>query len=274
MNLQHFNSLTKSFTPTETMPVLFLGHGSPMNAIEENRFAQGWRMLGASIPKPKAILCISAHWLTRGTFVTAMEKPRTIHDFGGFPQALFDVQYPAPGSLLLAAETKIAITTTPIGFDHEWGLDHGSWGVLNHLYPEADIPVVEMSLDYTKPPEWHYQLAKELSGLREKGVLILGSGNIVHNLQLMNWQHPEGGEEWAVEANEKVKSFIQNKNHLPLTRYQQLGRAVQMAIPTPEHYLPLLYTLGLQTDQEEATFLNDETVYGSISMTSVKIDKA
>lgn len=274
MNLHQFNNLTHTFGKTEAMPVLFLGHGSPMNAIEENRFAQGWRTLGASIPKPNAILCISAHWLTRGTFVTAMEKPRTIHDFGGFPQALFDVQYPVAGSLALAQETKEAITSTPIGFDHDWGLDHGSWGVLNHLYPEADIPVVEMSLDYTKPAEWHYNLAKELARLREKGVLILGSGNIVHNLRLINWQNPENGEDWAIEANEKVKSLIQNKDHQPLTRYQQLGTAVQMAIPTPDHYLPLLYTLGLQTDQEKATFINDETVYGSISMTSVKIDKA
>ncbi|WP_026462160.1 4,5-DOPA dioxygenase extradiol [Adhaeribacter aquaticus] len=274
MNLKGLDNITKNFTTTEAMPVLFVGHGSPMNAIEENTFAQNWQQLGKTLPKPTAILCISAHWQTRGTFVTAAEKPETIHDFGGFPQALFDVQYQAPGSLALAQETQTVITSTSVGLDYNWGLDHGSWSILKHFYPKADIPVVEMSLDYTKTPQWHYELAKELATLRRKGVLILGSGNIVHNLRMINWNSPNQGFDWAVEANEKVKSLIQKKEHKPLAYYSGLGTELQLAIPTPEHFLPLLYTLGLQEDQEKVSFFNDETIYGSISMTSLKIDKA
>lgn len=274
MKLKDISQFASPFATTDALPTLFFGHGSPMNAIEENEFVTGWQHIGTTLPKPTAILCISAHWLTKGTLVTAMEMPKTIHDFGGFPKALFDVQYPAPGSPELAEQTKQAITSTPVGLDHDWGFDHGSWSVVKNLYPNADIPLVQMSLDYTKSPQWHYELAKELSSLRKKGVLIIGSGNIVHNLRAVDFHQPDKGFDWAVEANEKVKQLIQTDHHQPLTSYQNLGRAVQMAVPTPEHYLPLLYTLGLKEENEKVSFFNDKTVYGSISMTSIKIEKA
>ena len=187
------------------MPVLFVGHGSPMNAIEENEFVEGWRNIGKNLPKPSSILCVSAHWETRGTYVTAMEKPMTIHDFGGFPKALYEVQYPASGSPELANETKAIVSKTNIGLDEKWGLDHGAWSVIKHLYPEANIPVIEMSLDYYQTPQYHYDLAKELSSLRDKGVLIIGSGNMVHNLRMVAWDKMNAGEygyDWALEANE------------------------------------------------------------------------
>ena len=184
--MNKLNKMTEPFNSTEKMPVLFLGHGSPMNAIEENEFVAGIRSIGGTIPKPMAILCVSAHWETRGTFVTAMEKPPTIHDFGGFPRALFEVQYPAPGSPELAKETKALISKTGVGLDESWGLDHGAWSVIKHLYPDADVPVIEMSLDYYQAPQYHYDLARELGSLREKGVLIIGSGNMVHNLGLLH----------------------------------------------------------------------------------------
>ncbi len=259
---------------TEKMPVLFVGHGSPMYAIEENEFVSEWRKLGASIPKPKAILCISAHWETKGTFVTAALKPPTIHDFGGFPRELYAVQYPAPGSPELAQKTKEIITTTPIGLDESWGLDHGAWSVVRNIYPEADIPIIEMSLDYTKGPKFHYELAKELSILRSKGVLIIGSGNIVHNLRLVAWDkmnEPDFGFDWAIQANDQIKNHILDHQHANLIDYQSLGREVSMAIPSPDHYLPLLYTLALQGENEKLNFFNDKAVMGSLTMTSLKI---
>lgn len=187
MKLNEINNLTGSYKSTGKMPVLFLGHGSPMNAIEDNEFVRVWKELGKSLPRPKAVLCVSAHWETRGTFVTAMEKPMTIHDFGGFPKALFDVQYPASGNPGLAKETKNIIKKTEVGLDDKWGLDHGCWSVIKHLYPQADVPVIQMSLDYYKSPQYHYDLAKELASLRDKGVLIVGSGNMVHNLGMVEW---------------------------------------------------------------------------------------
>ena len=259
---------------TEKMPVLFLGHGSPMNAIEENEFVVGFRGVGAEITKPNAVLCISAHWETRGTYITAMENPRTIHDFGGFPQALFDVQYPAPGSPTLANEIKQLITSTEVKLDESWGLDHGAWTVIKHLYPDADVPVVQMSLDYGKSPQYHYELAKELSILREKGVLIVGSGNIVHNLRMADWKNlnkPGHAYTWTTEANEKIKAFILQDNHQALLNYSTQGQAFNLAIPTPEHFLPLLYTLALKSDNEEVSLFNDKVVGGSLTMTSVKI---
>lgn len=271
MKLSALHNFTESLSSTGKMPVLFLGHGSPMNAIELNEFSSGWRAVGKSLPVPVAILCISAHWETRGTFVTAMEKPRTIHDFGGFPQALFEVQYPAPGSPVLAIETSNLITQTQVGHDETWGLDHGAWSVIKHLYPKADIPVIQLSLDYSMTPQQHYDLAKELSALREKGVLIIGSGNIVHNLRTIDWKNQQGGYDWAIEADTKVRELIADNNHKPLIDYDKAGRAFGMAIPTPEHYLPLLYTLALQGKNEEASFFNTKTIMGSISMTSVKI---
>lgn len=274
MKLGELNKIVSPFGNTAKMPVLFLGHGSPMNAIEENEFVAGFRKAGKEIPRPKAVLCISAHWETKGTFVTAMEKPRTIHDFGGFPKALFDVQYPAPGSPWLASETKKTIQTTEVGLDHQWGLDHGAWSVIKHMYPNADVPVIQMSLDYSKPAEYHYALAKELSDLRNKGVLIVGSGNMVHNLGLIAWDKLNTDSfafDWAMEASEFLKKNIRNGDHQPLIRYRSGSKSLNLAIPTPEHFLPLLYVLALQEKNEAATLFNDKAVAGSLTMTSVKI---
>jgi 4,5-DOPA dioxygenase extradiol len=271
MKLQELDKMIEPLPPTALMPVLFLGHGSPMNAIEENEFVTGFRNIGKSIAKPTAILCISAHWETKGTYVTAMEHPPTIHDFGGFPQALFNVQYPAPGSPALAKETKELVKKVEIGLDSQWGLDHGAWSVIKHLYPNADVPVVQMSLDYTHTPQQHYELAKELAGLRRKGVLIVGSGNIVHNLRVIDWKNPGGGYDWAITANDTIKKLIAGGDYQPLINYSSLGREMLLSVPTPEHYLPLLYTLGLKAEHEAISFFNDKTVMGSVSMTSFKI---
>jgi 4,5-DOPA dioxygenase extradiol len=256
------------------MPVLFIGHGSPMNGIEDNLFSKTWVKLGTEIPKPKAVLVVSAHWLTNGTHITAMEAPKTIHDFGGFPQALFDVQYPAPGSPELALETSKLITSTSVGLDHDWGLDHGTWTVVRHMYPNADIPVLQLSIDYSKPPQYHYDLAKELAALRKKGVLIIGSGNMVHNLRMVAWDkldEPEFGYDWAQEINQVFKEKIVAGDVQSLIQYERLGSAAQLAIPTPDHYYPLLYTLGLQDKTDAIDFFNDKAVGGSLTMTSVKI---
>jgi 4,5-DOPA dioxygenase extradiol len=261
----------------DKMPLLFVGHGSPMNGIEDNEFSQRWRKMGQDIRTPKAVLVISAHWLTRGTHITAMEKPKTIHDFGGFPQALFNVQYPAPGSPQLAKETASLVKTTNVGLDHDWGLDHGTWTVVRHMYPEAKIPILQLSIDYGQPPQYHYDLARELSALRKKGVLIVGSGNMVHNLRMVAWDKvdvPEYGYDWALEMNAKFKNLIQDYNHKPLINYQSMGTAALQAIPSPDHYYPLLYILGLQDKSEKATFFNDKAIMGSLTMTSVQIGKA
>jgi 4,5-DOPA dioxygenase extradiol len=259
----------------ELMPVLFVGHGSPMNALEDNQFTRTWREIGKNIPKPKAILCISAHWETKGTFVTAMENPETIHDFGGFPQALFAAQYPAKGSKWLAEETKKIITTTDVGLTQQWGLDHGSWSVLKQFYPAADVPVIEMSLDYTKNAQYHYDLAQQLMGLRKKGVLIIGSGNMVHNFQYANFRATTPmALDWAIEANENFKKMIANNDVQPLINYQKHSRAFQLSAPTPEHYLPMLYAIALRGNNEKVSFFNDDIMGGSFSMTSVKIARA
>lgn len=266
--------MSETTHPGSRMPVLFVGHGSPMYAIEENEFARTWRKMGEELPKPKAILAVSAHWETRGTQVTAVPKPQTIHDFGGFPQALFDVQYPAPGSPELAEETIRTVKNTVVTPDERWGLDHGTWSVIRRMYPNADIPVVQLSLDYLKTPQQHYELGKELSALREKGILIVGSGNIVHNLRQVVWDKPDDAEyglDWAIEANALVKKLILDNDHRALVNYPSLGRAVQMAVPTPDHFLPLLYALALQQKNEEISFFNDKAVMGSLTMTSVKI---
>jgi 4,5-DOPA dioxygenase extradiol len=210
MKLNELSKMTAPLNSTDKMPVLFLGHGSPMNAIEENEFVAGFRNVAKDIPRPQAILCVSAHWETRGTYVTAMENPTTIHDFGGFPKALFEVQYPAPGNPDLAKETKSIIKKTEVHLDDKWGLDHGAWSVIKHLYPNADVPVIQLSLDYNQTPQYHYELAKELASLREKGVLIIGSGNMVHNLGLVSWQHLDKvyAHDWALEASDKMRNFI------------------------------------------------------------------
>lgn len=255
------------------MPVLFLGHGSPMNAIEENEFVQGFRNISKEIPKPNAILCISAHWETRGTYVTAMEKPPTIHDFGGFPKELFEVQYPAPGSPELAKQTRSLIKKTEVGLDEKWGLDHGAWTVIKHLYPKADIPVIQMSLDHYQTPQYHYELAGELKSLRDKGVLIVGSGNMVHNLGMVDWRRLNDlyGYDWAIEASEKMKKFIKEGDHDSLIHYSKQGKPFQLSIPSPEHYLPLLYIMALKEKDEVTSLFNDKAVAGSLTMTSVKI---
>jgi 4,5-DOPA dioxygenase extradiol len=263
-----------SGTGTERMPVLFLGHGSPMNAIEENEFVAGFRNVAKEIPKPHAIICISAHWETRGTQLTAMEYPQTIHDFGGFPRKLYEVQYPAPGSPQFAGEVKNMLTKTEAALDHKWGLDHGAWSVIRHMYPKADIPVVQMSLDYYQTTDYHYDLAAELASLRDKGILIIGSGNMVHNLGMVAWDRLNDDEyafEWAAAAGSKMKQLILDGNHRELIKYQALGNEFRLSIPTPEHYLPLLYVLAMQKKNEQPSFFNDRIIAGSIAMTSVKI---
>ena len=273
MKLDVLNKLTEPMSNTTKMPVLFLGHGSPMNAIEENEFVAGFRNIAKSIPKPNAILCVSAHWETKGTFVTAMQNPPTIHDFGGFPKELFAVQYPAPGSPDLAKQTKSLITKTEVGLDEKWGLDHGAWSVIKHLYPNADIPVIQMSIDYSQTPQYHYELAQQIKSLREKGVLVIGSGNIVHNLGKVEWRrlNETFGYDWAIEANEKMKKFILSGEHKQLINFRSQGKAFDLAIPTPEHYLPLLYSLALKEEKDEVSLFNDKAVAGSLTMTSVKI---
>jgi len=266
-----------SHTPnTSRMPVLFVGHGSPMNAIEENEFTKGWQAVVKDIPTPSAILCISAHWETRGTYVTATEKPKTIHDFGGFPQALFDVQYPAKGSKWLAETTQKTVdASTSVGLDEAWGLDHGAWSVLKHLYPQANIPVVQFSLDVAKSPQEHYDLGKQLAALRRKGVLIVGSGNMVHNFQYVRVKggnfNAHFGHDWAIEANETFKTLIEKDDTQSLIHYQKYSRALQLSAPTSEHYLPLLYSIALREKGENVSFFNDALLAGSFSMTSVKI---
>lgn len=271
MKLNELNKLSVSLKSTGKMPVLFLGHGSPMNAIEDNEFSRSWQDMGKLLPRPAAVICISAHWETRGTFVTAMENPATIHDFGGFPQPLFEVEYPALGNPELALETKNTITKTTVEPDQNWGLDHGCWSVMRHLFPEADIPVIQLSLDYSQSPQYHFELAGELNALREKGILILGSGNMVHNLRIFDWQKPDYGFDWAVEANSKLKKLIMADDFKQLVNYKALGREVELAVPTPEHFLPLLYALGLKGKNEEISIFNDKLVMGSISMASLKI---
>ncbi|HCW07633.1 MAG TPA: 4,5-DOPA dioxygenase extradiol [Cytophagales bacterium] len=276
MKLNDLNKITEPFQTTDKMPVLFLGHGSPMNAIEENEFVSGFRKVATEIPKPQAILCVSAHWETRGTFVTAMDYPPTIHDFGGFPKELYDVQYPAPGSPALAKKTKAMIKKTDVGLDDKWGLDHGAWSVIKHLYPKADVPVIQMSLDHFQNPQYHFELARELAVLRKKGVLIIGSGNMVHNLRMVAWNklnEPEYGYDWAYTASDKMKKFISNENFQAVINFRSQGKEFDLAIPTPEHFLPLLYTLALKEGNEKIEFFNDKAVGGSLTMTSVKISQ-
>ncbi|WP_309641619.1 4,5-DOPA dioxygenase extradiol [Flavobacterium sp.] len=273
MSLHTFKNWSDDLKFQDKQPVLFIGHGSPMNAIEDNAFSQTWATMGSEIPKPIAVIVISAHWLTNGTHITAMENPKTIHDFGGFPQALFDVQYPAKGNPKLAKATADLITSTNVIQDHDWGLDHGTWSVVKHMYPNADIPVLQLSIDYNKPPQYHFDLAKQLQSLRNKGVLIIGSGNMVHNLRMVAWdklQESEFGFDWAIEMNQVFKEKIGNRDVASLVHYEKLNAAAKLAIPTPDHYYPLLYTLALQDNQDDIAFFNDKAVGGSLTMTSVK----
>ena len=245
-----------------------------MNAIEENQFVNGFRVIAKTIAKPLAVLCVSAHWETKGTFVTAMDNPKTIHDFFGFPEELYQIQYPAPGSPSLAKEIKNLIKKTKVGLNYDWGLDHGCWIVMKHFFPNADLPIVQLSLDHFQPAQFHYDLAKELSALRSKGVLIVCSGNMVHNLALVDWDRldeSEFGYDWALEAREKMKDYILGNNHSALINYQLQGRAFDLAIPTSEHYVPLLYALALKGANEKITIFNDKPVGGSVTMTSLQI---
>jgi len=252
------------------MPALFVGHGSPMNAIEDNEFSRAWMETGKALPKPNAILCVSAHWETAGTLVTAMDRPKTICDFYGFPPELDEKKYPAPGSPRLARLIQETANKTQVRLDQTWGLDHGAWSVLGRLFPNADVPVVQLSLDRTQAPAFHYALGKELRALREKGILIIGSGNIVHNLRLMAWQ--DEGYDWAIEFDETIRQLILSGDHDSIIRYQNLGQAARLAVPTNEHYLPLLYVLALQGKQEQVRFFADRVTLGAISMRSLWIE--
>lgn len=274
MTLNELNYLTSDMPQGERMPALFLGHGSPMNAIEDNEFVQGFRKLRDKLPTPRAIICISAHWETNTPQVTAMEQPETIHDFGGFPKALYQVEYPAPGSPSLAAETIAIAPEYSITADHQWGLDHGAWSVIKHLYPEANIPVIQLSLGRNLSPEKHFELAGQLKKLRNKGILIIGSGNMVHNLGLISWQHINTDNfayDWTMEAAAKMKEYILQENFQALIHFRNQGEAFNLAIPTPEHYLPLLYAIGLKSKNEHIELFNDKAVAGSLMMTSVMI---
>lgn len=254
-------------------PTLFVGHGSPMNAIEQNEFSEKWKKIASDFETPKAIICISAHWLTRGTFVTAMEMPKTIHDFGGFPKALFDVEYPAPGSLDVAHWTKESLKSANVLEDHEWGLDHGTWSILRNMYPEATIPVIQLSIDYNKPLSYHFQLAQELKALRKKGVLIMGSGNMVHNLGMVAWDKlnsPGFGFDWTLEIDTVFKQKIESRDFQSLINWSSLHNQISLAIPTLDHYIPLIYSVGLSDKEDEISFFNDKAVAGSLTMTSVQ----
>jgi 4,5-DOPA dioxygenase extradiol len=255
---------------SEKMPVLFVGHGSPMNAIEDNEFSRAWEEMGKSLPKPRAILAVSAHWETNGTKVTAAENPKMIYDFSGFPRELYEVNYPAPGSRALVDTVRKVIQLTDVQPDSTWGLDHGTWSVLKRLFPLADVPVVQFSLDRTKTPLHHYQLGQQLQELREEGVLIVSSGNIVHNLRAVIWE--DGAKyDWAETFDRQVKDWILEDDHDPLIHFEKHGQAANLSINSGEHYLPLLYTLGAKTETDPVTFFADKVTYGSLSMRSVKI---
>lgn len=274
-SLDELAKISGSFSTTPKMPMLFLGHGSPMNAIEENQFVRGFRNISASLPRPNSILCISAHWYTKGTKITAMEKPTTLHDFGGFPKELFEVQYPAAGNPELAVVTKDLLYPNHIELDHQWGLDHGAWSVIKHLYPEADIPVIQMSIDYSKSAQFHFELAQKLSLLRNRGILIVGSGNIIHNLRMVDFANIETdnyGYDWAIEAKSTINDYLLDGNFRPLIDFEKQSKAIQLSIPTAEHFLPLIYTLGLKEKSEQLNLFNDKLVGGSLSMTSVRFE--
>lgn len=251
------------------MPVLFVGHGSPTNAIEDNEFCRAWADEGKSMPRPRAVLCISAHWETNGTQVTSTERPRTIHDFYGFPRPLYEVSYPAPGAPDVARRVRETVRGARVQHDPDRGLDHGAWAVLRRMFPRADIPVVQLSLDRTMGPSFHYGLGKELAFLRREGVLIVGSGNIVHNLGEIVWR--DSAYDWAVEFDETMKRLILSGDHDAIVRYPGLGPAARLSVPTNEHFLPLLYALALQDDGEAIRFFADRVTLGSISMRSLRI---
>ena len=251
------------------MPALFIGHGSPMNAIEMNDFTKTLLKLGSELPKPKAVLCISAHWLTKGTFVNVSPQPKMIYDMYGFPEELYQVQYSAPGSPETAEEVRKLITNTDVHPDEEWGFDHGNWSILKWLFPKVDVPVFQMSIDYHKPMQYHYELAEELRVLREKGVLIIGSGNLTHNLRVVHFEDKNSPpENWTFEFDSKIKLFLDKKDHKKIIEYEKLGAASKLAVPEPSHFIPLIYTIGLQDDDEQVSYFYDQFEYGTLSMRS------
>jgi 4,5-DOPA dioxygenase extradiol len=257
---------------SETMPAIFFGHGNPMNALARNAWTDAWAAIGASIPKPKAVLCVSAHWYLPATLVTAQVSPRTIHDFGGFPRELFEVQYPAPGSPELARRVCELLAPTSVGLDESWGLDHGAWSVLCHVFPDADVPVVQLSIDETQPASFHYELATQLAPLRDEGVLIVGSGNLVHNLHAYAWgRHPAEPLDWAVRFDARARELMTANDQAPLVNYESLGRDATLSAPTPDHFLPLLYVIAQRRDGDEITFPVEGFDGGSISMLSVRV---
>ena len=258
---------------TERLPAIFLGHGNPMNALAGNAWTRGWAEIGKSIPRPKAVLCISAHWYIPGLAVTAMERPRTIHDFGGFPRELFEYHYPAPGSPELASRVIELLDGEPVVADeHQWGLDHGTWSVLCHVFPDADVPVVQLSLDETREASWHYELAKKLRPLRDEGVLIVGSGDIVHNLHTYAWGREQvEAFDWAVRFENAARELMSRGEHGPLVGYETMGKDAHLSVPTPDHYLPLLYVLAQQEDGDEVSFPVEGFDGGSVSMLSVRV---
>ncbi|HEY8226146.1 MAG TPA: 4,5-DOPA dioxygenase extradiol [Pyrinomonadaceae bacterium] len=254
------------------MPAIFIGHGNPLNALQQNDYTNAWRAIGQTIRKPRAILAVSAHWYVPGTFVTAMGKPRTIHDFGGFPEELYQVRYNAPGSPELASHVSELLTPIPVGLDYSWGLDHGTWSILCHVFPNADIPVVQLSIDETQPAPFHYKLARRLEALRDEEVLVVGSGNLVHNLHTYAWgKHAVAPFDWAVRFEEEVMAYLLANDHKPIIHYEKLGREALLAVPTPEHYLPLLYVIGVQAREDRISFPVKGVDGGSISMLAVQV---
>jgi 4,5-DOPA dioxygenase extradiol len=254
------------------MPAIFFGHGNPLNALRHNVWTEGWLSIGAGIPRPRAILCISAHWYLPATRVTVMSAPRTIHDFGGFPSELYEVVYPAPGDPELARRVQNLLAPIDVGLDEQWGLDHGTWSVLRHVFPEADVPVVQLSIDETQPAEFHYELGKRLAPLRDEGVLVTGSGNLVHNLHAYAWgNHIVAPLNWALRFEEQARKLLEIRNHSPLIKYETLGPDALLAVPTPDHYLPLLYIAGLQRDGDQISYPVEGYDGGSISMLAVQI---
>jgi len=266
--IMNLNTLGAQLPPSVRMPVLFIGHGSPMNAITDTNYSRSWSEMGKKLPAPKVILCISAHWLTTGTSVAVTARPKTIHDFRGFPDELFKVQYPATGAPDMARSTA-AMLNTEVTEDEHWGLDHGAWSILRYMYPAADVPVFQMSIAFNKPAAYHFELGQQLSALREKGVLIVASGNVVHNLGQISWNKPDRNYDWAIEFDELVKRSIEQNHPEPLIAFEKLGALARQAHPSPDHYYPLMYSLGLRRKEDQFTFFNDSFDMGSISMRSV-----
>lgn len=256
---------------TDKMPAIFFGHGNPLNALARNEWTEAWASIGESMPRPRAVVCVSAHWYLPATLVTAQERPRTIHDFGGFPRELFEFQYPAPGSPELARRVQQLLAPDAVDLDTRWGLDHGTWSVLCHVFPQADVPVVQLSIDETRAPSFHYELGQRLAPLRDEGVLIVGSGNVVHNLHAYAWgRHPAEPLEWAVRFESRARELLEAGNHAPLVNYESLGRDATLSAPTPDHYLPLVYVMGARAEGEPVSFPVEGVDGGSVSMLAVR----